>query len=282
MRLRADTATGIVHYARLSVLGGLDVTHIAYDQRAVSRSLHDTYFVGVAEGSPHLLWARGRRWRVTEGLLVALGPGEVHGMEQIGVGSWGYRSIYPSADQLLHIGSGPRRSPLDFRKPVVEDGEISRSLRCLHAGLLSASDYLHDADAAFASTLRLLVERHAVAESVPAIPGEHEAATRAREFIHANYRQRIRIDTLAEHVGLSPYHLIRVFHGSIGIPPYTYVDELRVAKARSLLSEGLSISDAAYLTGFSDQSHLTRHFKRALGITPGVYCRSRRGRERAA
>jgi AraC-like DNA-binding protein len=74
-------------------------------------------------------------------------------------------------------------------------------------------------------------------------------------------------------VQLSPFHMIRVFSRTMGISPYAYLDQLRVLRGQALLSKGWSISHAAYAAGFSDQSHFTRHFKRVLGLTPGLYVR---------
>jgi AraC family transcriptional regulator len=70
---------------------------------------------------------------------------------------------------------------------------------------------------------------------------------------------------------LSPYHLTRVFKKATGISPHQYLVQVRVNSARSLLTAGAgdrSLAEIAAAVGFADQSHLTRHFKRMLGITP--------------
>ena len=70
---------------------------------------------------------------------------------------------------------------------------------------------------------------------------------------------------------LNRSYLIRVFRNAVGMPPYTYLNQIRVEKAKRLLRQGMSIADAAITVGMSDQSHLTRHFKKIVGITPGRY-----------
>jgi AraC-like DNA-binding protein len=62
------------------------------------------------------------------------------------------------------------------------------------------------------------------------------------------------------------------------VPPYRYLELVRVERARRLLQRGVRISEIAFTTGFSDQSHLTRQFKRVLGVTPGSYAQSYRMR----
>ena len=71
--------------------------------------------------------------------------------------------------------------------------------------------------------------------------------------------------------GLSPFHLIRSFSDSVGMTPHSYLMQVRATRARDLLLAGIPISTSAFECGFSDQSHLTRTFKRIFGVTPGAY-----------
>ena len=52
-----------------------------------------------------------------------------------------------------------------------------------------------------------------------------------------------------------------------------FVTQLRVVEARRLLAEGNPAAEVAHVVGFADQSHLVRHFRAALGVTPGQYAR---------
>jgi AraC-like DNA-binding protein len=60
----------------------------------------------------------------------------------------------------------------------------------------------------------------------------------------------------------------------MGLAPHAYFEQVRVNRARRLLRAGASIADVAMDLGFSDQSHLNRHFKKLTGITPGTYRRA--------
>jgi AraC-like DNA-binding protein len=75
---------------------------------------------------------------------------------------------------------------------------------------------------------------------------------------------------------LSPYYFARAFESEIGVPPHAYLEGVRIRKAREFLDRGDTIVSAALSVGYSDQSHLTRRFKRFLGITPGQYIREAR------
>ncbi len=80
--------------------------------------------------------------------------------------------------------------------------------------------------------------------------------------------------TLAEagaELSAHPAHLVRAFSTAYGIPPHQYLTSRRVGQARRLLLEGRPPSDVAAAAGFYDQAHLTRHFRRLVGVTPGRY-----------
>ncbi|MEW6734220.1 MAG: helix-turn-helix domain-containing protein, partial [Acidobacteriota bacterium] len=66
-------------------------------------------------------------------------------------------------------------------------------------------------------------------------------------------------------------YLIRAFRNEVGIPPYVYLTQVRIEKAKKLLAKGAPIAEVAVAVGFADQSHLNRFFKRIIGITPGRY-----------
>jgi AraC family transcriptional regulator len=97
------------------------------------------------------------------------------------------------------------------------------------------------------------------------------AVTRAIDFIKENYAKNLTLSDMAAAVHLSASHFPRVFKKATGMSPRQYLMQVRVHTARSLLSAGAgerSIAEVADAVGFADQSHLTRHFKRALGVTP--------------
>jgi AraC-like DNA-binding protein len=70
---------------------------------------------------------------------------------------------------------------------------------------------------------------------------------------------------------MSKCHLVHLFHKELGLPPHAYQIQLRVAHARRLVASGTPLAEVASLTGFADQSHLTRLFKRIVGVPPGQY-----------
>ena len=86
------------------------------------------------------------------------------------------------------------------------------------------------------------------------------------EHLHAALTLR----DLAAVAHLSPYYFARRFKESTGLPPHQYIIARRIERAKQLLrgDEELSLAQVAARTGFWDQGHLTRHFKRLVGVTP--------------
>lgn len=90
-------------------------------------------------------------------------------------------------------------------------------------------------------------------------------------YIRRNVSRRITLGDIAELAELSVFQLIRSFRRELATTPYRLVVEVRIEYAKSLLTHGASIADAALDAGFADQSHFTRHFKRSTGVTPKKY-----------
>jgi len=100
------------------------------------------------------------------------------------------------------------------------------------------------------------------------------ARRRVLELIDARLDARLTVDMLAREVGLSPAHFARAFKETIGQAPHQYLLWLRLERARRLLELcGADLSDIAQRTGFADQAHFTRLFKRTYQITPGALMR---------
>jgi len=92
-----------------------------------------------------------------------------------------------------------------------------------------------------------------------------------KEVLRARLGEKVSLDELATHAGLSRFYLLRVFKAETGLGPHAFHTQLRIDCAKGLLLSGASIADAALESGFSDQSHFTNTFRRLVGATPGQY-----------
>ncbi|TKT01471.1 helix-turn-helix transcriptional regulator [Streptomyces lasalocidi] len=101
-------------------------------------------------------------------------------------------------------------------------------------------------------------------------------ARRLRELLDARVTDGVTLEEAARLLHAHPAHLVRAFSGAYGIAPHQYLTSRRVGRARRLLLDGLPPGEVATTTGFFDQAHLTRHFRKLVGVTPGRYRRSAR------
>jgi transcriptional regulator GlxA family with amidase domain len=168
-----------------------------------------------------------------------------------------------------------------FADPIIHDSDlIQLALNCCVAleGVASTLEQ----DSLLLSMLTQLIQRHADTSFVSKSNSredsrECKSVQLVRDYLLENYTENVSIVQLAQIANLSPYHLNRVFCAQVGIPPHQYQTQVRVARASALLAQGMPIVQVAAATGFTDQSHMTRHFKRLMRTTPGKYRQKKPG-----
>jgi len=104
-----------------------------------------------------------------------------------------------------------------------------------------------------------------------ALPECSQEIEKACSFMELHFTERLCLEQICRHVGLSKSTLLRAFTKSKGVTPYRYLENIRIEAAKRLLEQGASPIEAAMQTGFSDQSHFTNYFSSFIGVSPGVY-----------
>lgn len=238
---------------------------------------HEEYQLSLASGATSKYRYRGGWILVPPGSLSVLMPDEVHTTMEVEDRRepTDYRVLYVGPDLLrdvaTEIGGGRGTGLPFFAEPVLGDDELGTRYERLHAALAGRSSQL-GRDVGLLSTLADLVVRHAgVRTSRESLTGPRRAVLLARAYLEDNHADDVSLDTLAQLVALSPFHLARLFQQEVGMPPHAYQIQVRIAHAKRLLLQGLPVSRVAGETGFFDLSHLTRHFKRQVGVAPGSY-----------
>jgi AraC-like DNA-binding protein len=158
---------------------------------------------------------------------------------------------------------------------VITDGLLAQEIATLHKEIEKHGDAVSLEDHLF-EALQQLIRRHAIADSSPSpLRPDSTAVLRALELLNDPNLQSTSLEELSAAVGLSPYHFLRTFKLQTGLPPHQYHLNVRLERGRRLLREGCGIAEAAARTGFADQSHFTRGFRRFFGVTPGRYMTAR-------
>ncbi|MGV9272520.1 AraC family transcriptional regulator [Streptomyces griseosporeus] len=258
--------------ARLGRCGpALDLLTARFDQHVYAPHAHDEYTVGVCVGGSEVIAYRGGRVHAGPGSIVVLAPGEIHtGGPATTTDGYAYRALYAAPDLLADGVLGTGGLP-HFREALIDDPELATALRRAHSETAACPDPL-EAESRLPWLLTALARRHSTARATSdAVAGADGIARQVRDRLAGELTDPPSLSALATELGLSRYQLLRAFRTSVGVPPYAWLAQHRVTRARALLESGLRPAEVAGLVGFADQAHLTRWFRRVLGVTPAAY-----------
>jgi len=251
--------------------GDMELLTARYLDHQFAPHVHDSYVIALIEdGVERFCCGRTSQVAAARSIIV-IPPGEVHDGSSGCEAGWAYRVFYPHpallAELMAELREGDARLPV-FDQVVFDDPALFQALRGLHAALHASSDALLRAGIWREAMTPLL--RHAGARE-PATGREDAAVRRVQDLLRADLTATLTLADLARAVGLSPWHLNRVFSRTVGMPPHAWRNQWRLAQAKHQLRGGQSAAEVAASLGFADQSHLHRLFKRAFGVTPGGY-----------
>ena len=254
------------------------VLHARFVRHEYSRHTHDEFVVGViVEGVQRLGLMKTLNY-APRGSVVFINPGEAHdGGAGVSEGYF-YRTVYPGADLMSSAASefGITQLP-QFTSVVVDDPLLARLLTHYHNSIAAGATSLEQ-ETLLRHALALMVRNHMNVEAARLEPiSTSREVSQARDYLAADLASDVSLTQLARAVGMSPFHLARAFTISFGLPPHAFRDGLRVRQAMRLLASGQTLAEVAPAVGFYDQSHLTRRFKKIVGVSPGQFVRAQRG-----
>jgi AraC-like DNA-binding protein len=244
------------------------------------RHAHETFSFGTTFGGVQSFNCRGARRDSTSGHLMLFNPDEPHDGKAGSQEGFAYRMLYISAEGLAQLVDdsdratygrrpAPRLSHGFFKEPVIFDRELSGRFAAATDELLSPGNSLQAAER-LSDVLRLIFQRYAGVRSAddqrPATADRR--ISRVRDVLESRYAEDVTIADVARVAGMSRVHATRQFTSAYGMPPHTYLNQVRIRHAKQLLLQGIPAARVAVDVGFVDQSHFTRRFKRTVGVSP--------------
>ena len=234
---------------------------------------HDTYALGVTLFGTQVFRYRGVTWRAFPGQFHLLHPDEVHDGTAGSPDGFGYRIVYVDPSRVQRILAG---GSLPFVREPVFDGRPE--WQDVFGRLWEAGDQADEPfiTSVLADLTELLSRAGSTSGTARARAPEKlhsRALDLARDAIIADLRRRVTAAELEALTGLDRWTLARQFRRAFGTSPSRFRTLRRLEVARRRIESGEKLSDVAFATGFSDQAHLTRHFKRTYGLTPGRWAR---------
>jgi len=256
---------------------GIDLLRARFYGHAYDRHFHDDYAIGLTDHGNQAFNARGARHVSTPGTVIAFAPGDVHDGEAGDAAGFAYRMLYVPERLVRGLLRDAAERPVEaprFERPLWRDPALARAVDRATRILVQPGDGLarHHAAARLAQAMG----RVGGVTTAPTDRREPRAAARARAMLHDRMADGVTIAELAAGSGLGPFALIRAFTGEYGLPPHAYLLSVRLNAAQRQLAAGDMPADVAAACGFTDQAHLTREFRRRLGVTPGAYRKARR------
>lgn len=259
---------------RVPHLDNLELLHAARVTHDYPRHMHEEHSIAAILQGTEITNCRGKNHTARAGDLLLINAEEVHSNQSVGSE---YRLIKVRTTSLQRIARDlgePALTAPYFPELVVNDAAIFRLFVNLHLKLEKNVSALEQ-ESAFLSFTRLLLARthkdYGARLTTTKVGSEDVCVRRVREYLRSHYAENVSLTQLTSLTNLSPFYLLRVFHNSAGFPPHEYQTQVRIAHARKLIRNGTPLSQAALETGFFDQSHLSRNFKRIVGVTPRQY-----------
>ena len=253
-------------------LSGLSLLEADFTTHEYAAHSHDEFVIAVTETGGAIIKSGRETIEVCPDVLFVSNPAELQSAWMGRSRRWRYRSFYLSEPALSEV---IRQVGIDgapcFPRSALHDAELSAALLDLQRALAAGHHGPGEMEVLI-SALGRLFARHA-GHHTPreARLPDRRSLDRVLECMREDFRDRLELADLASMAGLTIFQLIELFRRTIGLTPHAFLVQLRLNAARRQLRYGASLVDAAIANGFYDQSALTKHFKRAYGITPGQF-----------
>lgn len=248
---------------------GIERIEAQFSGNAFEPHRHDTYALGVTLKGVQTFRYRGERRFSLPGQVIVLHPDEEHDGGAATEDGLQYRMLYLEPSLLLECLEADGVGLPFVDEPVIGDPALAAVLLAALGELDRELDELFVDD--FVTRVTGGLSRHAQMPRRPLGGVAWRQARAARDYLDAHATRAVRSGELEAVTGLDRFALSRHFRAAFATSPHRYLLMRRLQQARAMIGAGEGISDVAAATGFADQSHLNRHFKKTYGMTPGQW-----------
>ncbi|MFT5706675.1 MAG: AraC-like DNA-binding protein [Oceanospirillaceae bacterium] len=256
---------------------GIETLRAHFKGHAYDPHWHDTYLLGFTEQGVQQFNCRRKLCTSTAGGNFLIEPGEIHDGRAPENDGFTYRQLYIPEPWLKREMASlfpelPDTLQLSSAATLIEDKRLTSVI----AAAFMALQQGEPAIVREACLDQLLVCLTAVLKLQQLTDNPYKVsvlARQARSFLHANLECDINLEQLAQQLNTDRFRITRAFKQAYNIAPHAYLIQLRLSRARELLSGGTVPAEVAAKLCFADQSHLGRWFRRAYRLTPAQYAK---------
>jgi AraC-like DNA-binding protein len=250
--------------------GGIERMEAFFRGQVYEPHRHDVYGIGVTTSGVQCFTYRGAGRTSLPGHTIVLHPDELHDGAAGNEAGFGYR--------MLYLEPALVSTALDGRPLPFVAGGLSMSVPLWTAASAALSDFGEPVDDLRRGEIVIGLAEALEAASEGTGPKRRQAVdaaaiARTRAFLAEDPERAVDNTMLEEISGLDRWALARQFRSVCGTSPYRFFLMRRLERVRALITGGAGLAEAALATGFSDQSHMTRHFAKAYGMPPGRWAR---------
>jgi AraC-like DNA-binding protein len=233
-------------------------------QHAYKAHLHSELSIGIIQKGTTLLTINDIDYIFTEGDAVVIMPYVIHNCQPVDMKNWAFTMIY--LDDSYKDALTEALSP-DVKIGIKKlgTGEFKHITRLTRV--------LKTEDDGFCEEVEIIDCLNTIIESIDQyVLGELDVATEGiRKYIDKNFLSELSLDALEQRFNINKFKLIRRFKKLYNSTPSAYQLQLKVNHAKQLLKKETDLVEVALKTGFYDQAHFTKEFKKAVGLTPKQY-----------
>lgn len=253
-----------------SALAGIEVVE-AETHHSFARHTHEQFGIGLmSAGAQSSLSGRGMV-EAEAGDIITVNPNEVHDGAPIGEGrSWRILYFDPAiVSGLSQEISEDEAGRSEIPHPVIRNAAIAARFETLFRTVTGggAADGLLCEELLLQLIADVMRERCGTEER-PLVPASIRVA---RNLIDDDPLAAVSLADLSSGKRAQPLPVLRGFAKATGLTPHAYLVRARIHIARRLIAQGMPLAEAAFASGFADQSHMTRVFVRKYGLSPRLY-----------
>ena len=234
------------------------------------RHAHDQIGFGIIDFGAQRSWSGVGQIEASTGDVIFCNPGEIHDGVPFEGKVRGWRIIYFDPAFLRRAVEEEISAEFEIVRPVARDPLLAQHFARLFASLTDSQPDVLGQEENLIRAIACILQRNG-SRQPRSKNGPSPSVTKALRRLDAAPDQRVSIAELAALSGISQFQLLRTFRRETGTTPHAYLIQKRVSAARRLLAAGIMPAEAAAAVGFSDQSHMTRAFRRHFGVTPARY-----------
>ncbi|HEY6982902.1 AraC family transcriptional regulator [Reyranella sp.] len=236
---------------------------------------HDALVVAVTEQGGSVIRSRGQVEDAHPSTLFVFNPAEPHAGWMGWSKRWQYRSMYLTHAALDQVAKdlGIESVPY-FTRNLFGDPDLIEGFLAMHRAIEQGRDVFYERELLIGSFGKLFRRHGSGRDRIKAAPRDRVLFDRAAERMRAEYGTELRLEDLAQQIGLTTFQLIGLFKRTVGLTPHAYLTQIRLGMACRHLRRSSALAEVATAVGFYDQSALNKHFKRCYGITPLQFARA--------